>query len=293
MPDAEQSVAFADALQRTASRTTLADAWHQSGARADALVLFREAEAMQAQLQPESPLLYSLQGFPYRDLLLGEAERIAWATILASNPAATETPKLKLQLDTLCEVAQRAAQAFIIADDYNWLLDIALDRLTLGRMAVYRAILERSSSFAPAGDSLTAAVDGLRAAGAMDHLPRGFLTRTWLRIMEGDPAGAQADLDKAWQIAERGTMRLHLADIHLHRARLFCEKPALAEARKLIERCGYGRRKEELEDAEEAAKNWPEPQPTNMFPPIPVEPQQPPTPSPAHEIARRLAQSHR
>jgi hypothetical protein len=33
-------------------------------------------------------------------------------------------------------------------------------------------------------------------------------------------------------------------------------KDDLADARKLIEQCGYWRRKEELEDAEEAAKNW-------------------------------------
>jgi len=48
--DAEQSVDFADrsgdGSWRMASRTTLADARHQSGARADALALFREAEAM-------------------------------------------------------------------------------------------------------------------------------------------------------------------------------------------------------------------------------------------------------
>ena len=37
----------------------------------------------------------------------------------------------------------------------------------------------------------------------------------------GEALGAQADLDEAWDIAERGPMRLHLADIHLHRARLF------------------------------------------------------------------------
>jgi hypothetical protein len=60
-------------------------------------------------------------------------------------------------------------------------------------------------------------------------------------------------------------MRLHLADIHLHRARLFgliADRPAdypwasarddLDRARKLIEDCGYGRRREELEDAEAA-----------------------------------------
>ncbi|WP_107803241.1 hypothetical protein [Nitrosomonas oligotropha] len=96
----------------------------------------------------------------------------------------------------------------------------------------------------------------------MDDLPRGLLTRAWLRFLEGKrtgPESAQADLDEAWEIAERGPMRLYMADIHLHRARLFFrettypwDSPAtdLAAARKLIEQCGYGRRKEELEDAE-------------------------------------------
>jgi len=31
----------------------------------------------------------------------------------------------------------------------------------------------------------------------------------------------RSDLDEAWEIAERGPMPLSLADIHLHRARLF------------------------------------------------------------------------
>jgi hypothetical protein len=61
-------------------------------------------------------------------------------------------------------------------------------------------------------------------------------------------------------------MQLFLADIHLHRARLFGlsnDRPEnypwtspqhdLAEARRLIEKHGYGRRTEELEDAEAAA----------------------------------------
>jgi len=61
-------------------------------------------------------------------------------------------------------------------------------------------------------------------------------------------------------------MKLHMMDIHLHRARLFLrearypwESPQsdLAEARRLIEKHGYLRRKEELEDAEAAARDWP------------------------------------
>jgi hypothetical protein len=62
-------------------------------------------------------------------------------------------------------------------------------------------------------------------------------------------------------------MRLHMADIHLYRARLFCgvkpypwegksPREDLAAARCLIEQCGYWRRKEELEDAEAAAQRW-------------------------------------
>ena len=97
--------------------------------------------------------------------------------------------------------------------------------------------------------------------------PRGLLTRAWLRFLEGKrtgPESAQSDLDEAWEIAERGPMKLFMADIHLHRARLFFREaqypwgsPAadLAAARELIEKCGYGRRKEELEDAEAAVQN--------------------------------------
>jgi hypothetical protein len=99
-------------------------------------------------------------------------------------------------------------------------------------------------------------VDGLRRSGYAEQIPRGLLTRAWLQVLEGNAAGARADLDEAWQIAERGPMRLHMADIHLHRARLFRDKEELKRARALIEHCGYWRRKEELEDAEVAAMVW-------------------------------------
>ena len=83
---------------------------------------------------------------------------------------------------------------------------------------------------------------------------------------EGGETSAQGDLDEAWEIAERGPMPLFLADIHLHRARPFhavtpypwtSPHADLAAARRLIEKHGYGRRKEELGDAEAAARNWP------------------------------------
>jgi hypothetical protein len=112
------------------------------------------------------------------------------------------------------------------------------------------------------------AVSYLRRAGTQHMIPRGLLTRAWLRSLTGPATGpdsAQSDLDEAWEIAERGSMPLFQADIHRYRARLFFRaKPYpwqspqqdLAEARRLIFKHGYLRRKEELEDAESALKHF-------------------------------------
>lgn len=51
-------------------------------------------------------------------------------------------------------------------------------------------------------------------------------------------------------------MPLFQADVQLYRARLFKDKEALVEARRLIEKYRYGRRLEELADAEEASAGW-------------------------------------
>ena len=288
--DAEQYVTYADrsgdAFVRIVFRTTHADALHQAGRRAEAAARFREAEQMQAERQPAYPLLYSLQGFKYCDMLLTEAERGAWQQMQKA-----EGKRQKAELENACRaVSERAAKTLKWVTTEDLLLDIALDHLTLGRAALYGSALasrnrpgesaptspssplglseEEQRGLTSAATDLDAAVDGLRSAGQLDDLPRGLLTRAWLRFLTGPrtaSGSAQSDLDEAWEIAERGPMRLFMADIHLYRARLFHDvKPYpwtspqedLAAARKLIEQCGYWRRKEELEDAEAAAKNW-------------------------------------
>ena len=114
---------------------------------------------------------------------------------------------------------------------------------------------------AESAPDLAAAVDGLRAAGTAHMLPLALLTRAWQRKLCDDDAGSCGDLDEAWEIAERGGMLLHQADVHLTRARLFHRAAAypwqsaqddLARARDLIQTCGYHRRNEELADAEAA-----------------------------------------
>jgi tetratricopeptide (TPR) repeat protein len=282
--DGEQSVTFADrsadAFWRMGSRTTHADALHQAGRREESLALFREAEAIQAEWQPEYPRLYSFQGFRYCDLLLADAERAAWrATVgwveerdpraqksasenvgLASSTHPTPAPPYDLEACAAAcdEVAERATETLEWAQQFHGapLLDFAVNHLTLGRATLYRAILDQArrpnhQSSIIDHQSIAAAVAGLRASGQTDHLPRGLLTRAWLRFLEGDESGARADLDEAWEIAERGPMRLHMADVQLTRARLFRDREALEAAAELIEKCGYHRRDGELADARE------------------------------------------
>jgi tetratricopeptide (TPR) repeat protein len=272
--DAEQSLTYAnrsgDAFEPFKQMGKLANALQEAGRRAEAESRFREAEQTQAKKQPTYSLLYSQRGFQYCDLLLATPDRAAWQQMQKSGVGSPRS-----ELENACSgVSKRAAQTLEWAQQARQasLLDIALNHLTLGRAALYEAIL-RSSALDPCHASLQYAVDGLRRSGHMDDVPRGLLSRAWLRFLERNADGARADLDEAWEIAERGPMRLHMADIHLYRARLFHDvkpypwntdangkprgpKDDLGAARKLIEQCGYGRRKEELEDAEEAAKNW-------------------------------------
>ncbi|MEO1086929.1 MAG: hypothetical protein AAFY88_22060 [Acidobacteriota bacterium] len=131
-------------------------------------------------------------------------------------------------------------------------LTVALDHLTLGHVYLYSALLDGTDLHA-AQDEVMAAADGLRRAGDVGFLVLGLLTRAWLRFAQGRPDDARADLNEAGDIARRGPMPLYLADIALYRVRFFQDREALAEARRLIDKHGYGRRLEEVEALERAA----------------------------------------
>jgi hypothetical protein len=279
--DAEQSVTYADgsgdAHIQIVVRATHGNALHKAGRRADAETRFSEAEQMQREDQPDYPLLYSVRGFHYCALLLAAPERTAWQVVQKS-----EVRGQKSELIQACRaISQRAAKALLLAERSGDLLSNALDHLTLGRAALYAAILTDLKLETPSSE-LVQAVEGLRRAGQRWFLPAGLLTRAWRRFLTGartGPESAQEDLDEAWEIAERGPMKLFMADIHLYRARLFGgmkdeggrmkypwdknsdgsprgPKDDLAAAERLINECGYHRRDEELADAKEAAKNW-------------------------------------
>ena len=278
MRNAEQSEIYADrsgdAFQRIVNRTTCADVLHQMSRTAEAETRFREAEQMQKEWQPEYPLLYSLPGFRYCDLLLVIPERASWQFVNQQEQG--QSGEKSRHFEVLRAVSQRAGKtligAAVNAQALGSLLDVALDHLTLGRAALYEAVLTSTGWPLRIQDSrlkfvLDDAVNSLRRAAQMDDLPRGLLTRAWVRSLSGahtGPESAQEDLDEAWEIAERGPMKLHMADIHLYRARLFFreekypwESPRkdLEEAERLINECGYHRRDDELADAKNVILN--------------------------------------
>jgi tetratricopeptide (TPR) repeat protein len=226
---AEQSVALADrsgaAFERMVFRTALADALHQGGRISEADRFFQQAEQMQKEQDPGCPLLYSLQGFLYCDLLLAQGRHR--------------------------DVRDRGKRMFERHLPSDSLVDIALDHLSLGRAC----LLEGDSG--EAQSHLDEAVSGLRQAGRQDYLPHGLLARASLHRLKRDFAHAQRDLDEALLIATRGSMRLHEADCHLEQARLSLATGDLARAsaslaagRKIVQETGYHRRDAEVAELE-------------------------------------------
>jgi len=237
---ARQSVDFADrsgdGFQKESKRTSLADSLHQSGELTEAQPLVREAEAMQQQRRPEYPYLYTILGFRFCDLLLSQGQ--------------------------YQEVQQRARQTIEIAKRNHWLLHIALDKLSLGRAflleATDRSFAATGQYITQARDYLQQAVTGMRESGEQIWLCRSLLERAAFYRLQNEFAPAWADLEEAREIAERGEMKLFLADYHLEAGRLKSKEQKakskrqaeehLAIAKEMIEEMGYGRRKAEVEE---------------------------------------------
>ena len=222
-----------DAFEKLSRRVLLAHALHQQGDITAAQELFENAESRQRAYQPTHPLLYSVQGYFYCDFLLD----IGHAAV----------------------VIDRTGQTLEWVTGQGWLLDIALDRLSLGR--AHLAVGELGT----AGVHFDSAVEGLRAAGILDHLPRGLLARVAFRRATGELPLARRDLAEALKLVERSGFRLFAADCALEEAciagaeskskgldavnagtKLAEARSAFQRARTLVYEMGYGRRRPEL-----------------------------------------------
>ena len=212
---------------------------------------FEAAEALQRELEPKRPLLYSTKGYRYHELLLELGE-----------------------IDELLTRTERTAEW--IAPRYQR-LDPGLNRMMRGRALLRRAqSTGRGADWQAARQSLDQALNDLRAAGFQENLARVLVAHAQAglqgsagkqgsgpRDAEQRRDSARTELDEAWKIAELGPMPLFQVDILLMRLRLFgLPAPAdvsaaypwvsptddLARARHLIERHGYLRRQADAED---------------------------------------------
>jgi len=271
--DGELSVTYADhsgdVFHRVARRTILAAALHYAGRSLDAQALFQQAEQIQAKDRPDYPMLYSIQGFRYCDFLLASPERWAWQIWFEQlRQSKIYDRKLLASQRLSCRnVRDRALKTLEWAHEKHLpILTIALDRFSIRRACLYLDIIE----FADSPDSvpeMDQIVSQLRETNAAHYyLPRALLTRAWQRFRQGMRIGwesAESDLKEAGEIAKDSHMPLHLADVYLYRARLFLgesdypwlsAQDDITQARHLIEKHGYWRRKQELEDAQASLK---------------------------------------
>lgn len=275
MDDKEPGAAF----QRLAQRTTLADALHQAGRLGDAATLFADAEARQRVMQPSYPLLYSVQGAQYCDLLLSQGhaadvrrrseQTLEWATRAGSGLLDIAVDTLSLGRAALAEAeaaAMGVATGTTPASPLGGEAGAAAPGEGEQRMPGVastspphpnplprgeRGLQTRADLLATARTHLDAAIDGLYAAGATHHVPRGYVARAELFRVTGDHALAAQDLDDAQEIADRSGMKLLQCDIALERTRLALASRGDAagfadRADALITETGYARRTPDL-----------------------------------------------
>lgn len=200
-----------DDFEMESNRTALADSLHQWGKFNEAEQAFKEAEDKQKARLPQYPYLYSLQGYQYCDLLLGRGQ--------------------------YPEVMERAKTTLEWVTTQNWLLDIAMEHLSLGRATLMKAQeTDNAGDWQEAGRLLDRAVEGLRDAGTQDHLPRGLFARARYYRLRRCHSIAWADLNEAFEIISLGHMNLYLPDYHLEKARLLMAEEKKEDAAEQVKR---------------------------------------------------------
>lgn len=225
---AAESVSYADksgnTFLRIAMLTALIDALHWAGDLAQIDLLASKAERLQALDQPHMPQLYSVAGYQYFDVLLSRGQ--------------------------FTDVIARAEQSLRWSEARYPLISTGLSRLAIGR--AYAEL----GNIGVAQNHLNLAVNALQTAGMQEFTIRGHLARAAFRRVAGDMVGSHNDLADAFDIAERGNMRLFLIDCWIEAARQLLVTPTAANIREtetaldhattLIAKTGLKRRMPEL-----------------------------------------------
>lgn len=224
--DAASNITDSEQFWR-AKRIALAD-WaivrHCRGDLNEAHRSFALAELFQAKTLPDLPLLKSLSGYGYNQLLLEQAGGIlGWQHVCYRGEYGLEHDSAS-----------------------NHQVSLGLHHCIIG-------IAQTAMESEKAEFSLNDAVSVMKRAGRIDRQPPVHLARAqYLRTQRNFPA-AWEDHEVAYSIARRGNMRTYLAECALLAGNLHLDEgdapkaaAQYAEAAQLIREDGYGRREAEL-----------------------------------------------
>lgn len=239
---AEQSVVLADrsgdAFRRLDMRSGLAEVLHKLGSFQKAEKVFREAEEIQKEDQPQYPFLYSMSGFRYCALLLDQGKYM--------------------------EVINRTEQTLEWLKAASFVFAVSMDHLSLGKAYAFQRQQEGSDDFSKALAHLNWAVEGLIQSGRQDCVPGGLIARAELNTLRGDFSWAQADLNEALSLAKRVGLVISQVDCHLAFARLkiFTGDHLEAEedlniVRQMIQKTGYHCQDRNLEKLRKKLESMP------------------------------------
>lgn len=230
------------------SSTFLGFALYWVGQSAAAKVAFQEAEQMQKLANPARPLLHSVLGYMYSELLLDHLEsQIGRLTPEQFEPA-------------WCALRSRIHQTLLFAEQDGLPRDIGLQHVSMGRLCMLASMHHGGALSIPSQDQalthLMQAVAYLRESNHWNYLPRALLTRATLYRLQGNIDRAHADVDEALDIAQSNAMDFYQAEGYLEKAFLFlasyrvaphldhsCKAAEyLAKAKACIHTMGYYRR---------------------------------------------------
>jgi tetratricopeptide (TPR) repeat protein len=264
------------------SRTFLGFAQYWVGQFEAAKATFQEAEDVQKHANPERPILHSVLGYMYCELLLDHLE----SQICDLTPAQFK--------QAWCELRRRIQRALTFAEHEGLPCDIGLQHVSMGRL--YILAWERHGADAIAGgltpcvgtwsemhpsgmenacpltaldqalSHLTDAVQYLRESNHLNYLPRALLTRAALYRLQDHFDLAHNDVDEALDIAQSSAMDFYQADAHLEKAHLHLASYRVSphedhfrnasvstdKAKTLIYKMGYYRRKRQVLELEAA-----------------------------------------
>jgi tetratricopeptide (TPR) repeat protein len=197
---------------------------------------FQEAEGLQRHADPERPMLHSVLGYMYGELLLDHLEgQVGGLTAVQFRQA-------------WGELRRRIRRALTLAEQDALPRDIGLLHVSMGRLYILaweRQVAEESPGGPtprhgarlppqPMGReharSLTAleralrhattAAECLRGSNHLIYLPRALLTRAAVYRLQGHFDLAQSDVEEVMDIAQSSAMDFYQADAHLEQVAL-------------------------------------------------------------------------